>query len=232
MMKTLFTSLWLLTAAAEASMAASAPPGNDSDRLTSGVALIRRVKPAMAALFAPGENESMASGAGTVIHPAGFILTADHVVTGHNGFAIFGLTRESYRVVGRLPEKDLTLLKVESPSPRKYVPLGRSKDIWDGEPVIAVGNPSGRGLVYSQGIVSAASIDPTWPSLLHKTYWRIETTNHEDAADGRDDFIQFDAASNRGNSGGPLLNSAGELIGIVAQKSFDEQGVNWAIPVD
>jgi S1-C subfamily serine protease len=213
----------------------AAQVSTDSPRMTKGVELIATVKPAVAAIFAPNKDGTGGStGTGTVIHPAGYVLTANHVVDGGDeGFAVFGLTRETYRVVGRLPEKDLAILKIESPTPRRHVPLGRSHDTMDGEPVVVIGNPGGRGLVFSQGIVSAASIDPSWPTLLSKTYWRAEATRGEEGRfDGRDDFIQFDAASNRGNSGGPLINHAGDLIGVVSQKSYEEQGINWAIPAD
>lgn len=232
-MKTPFCVLCLPVIFGMARLPVSAQIASDSPRMTKGVELIANVKPAVVAIFTPGKDGGGSTGTGTVIHPAGFILTADHVVTDREGFAIFGLTREHYRVVGRLPEKDLALLKVESSAPRMYVRLGRSNDTMDGEPILVIGNPGGRGLVYSQGIVSAASIDPSWPNLLAKTFWRSEPAKGEVVqSDGRDDYIQFDAASNRGNSGGPLINYDGDLIGIVSQKKFDEQGVSWAVPVD
>lgn len=192
------------------------------------VELIRRVKPAVVPIFAFGDKNEINSGAGAVVHPAGFILTADHVTREREGVALFGLTREPYRVVGRLPEKDLALLKVAAPTPRDFLVLGRSSEVNDGEPVLAIGNPGGRGIVYSQGIVSCASMDPSWPSVLSQSYWRSSLQQ----GIGRDDYIQFDAASNRGNSGGPLLNAAGELIGVVAAKRDGEEAINWAIPVD
>ncbi len=208
-------------------MAASAS-GGDSPRVNPTVELIRRVKSAVVPVFAFGTNDSLSSGAGAVIHPAGYILTADHVTRDLEGVVLFGLTREPYKVIGRLPEKDLAILKVAGTKPRDSLPLGRSSEVLDGESVIAIGNPGGRGIVYSQGIVSCASMDPSWPSVLSQTYWR----DSAEPDPGRDDYIQFDAASNRGNSGGPLINAEGELIGIVAAKRDGEEAINWAIPVD
>ncbi len=201
--------------------------GADSLRVNATVELIRRVKGAVVPVFAFGTNDTLSSGAGAVIHPAGYILTADHVTRDLEGVVLFGLTREPYKIVGRLPEKDLAILKVANPKPREYLPLGRSSEVMDGESVIAIGNPGGRGIVYSQGIVSCASMDPSWPSVLSQTYWR----DSPEPDLGRDDYIQFDAASNRGNSGGPLINAEGELIGIVAAKRDGEEAINWAIPV-
>ncbi len=200
----------------------------DSVRVSPTVELIRRVKTSVVPVFAFSTNDSLSSGAGAVIHPAGYILTADHVTRDLNGVVLFGLTREPYKVVGRLPEKDLAILKVASPKPCEFLTLGRSSEVLDGETVIAIGNPGGRGIVFSQGIVSCASMDPSWPSVLSQTYWR---TSSEPSL-GRDDYIQFDAASNSGNSGGPLINAAGELIGVVASKHNREEAINWAIPVD
>jgi len=200
----------------------------DSARVTPTVELIRRVKDAVVPIFSFGTNDTLNSGAGAVIHPSGFILTADHVTRDFKGVAIFGLTREPYQIIGRLPEKDLAILKVAAPKPRAFLPLGHSAEVQEGETVLAIGNPGGRGIVFSQGIVSCASMDPSWPSILSQTYWR-DTFEH---GVGRDDFIQFDAASNPGNSGGPLINAAGELIGVVAAKLNGEEAINWAIPVD
>lgn len=208
--------------------AAATAMAETSIRLTPTVELIRRVRTSVVPIFAFGTNDNLNSGAGAVIHPSGFILTADHVTRDLEGVAIFGLTREPYRIVGRLPEKDLALLKVAAPKPRDFLPLGRSSEVWEGETVLAIGNPGGRGIVYSQGIVSCASMDPTWPSVLSQTYWR----DTFDPGAGRDDYIQFDAASNPGNSGGPLISAAGELIGVVSAKRNGEEAINWAIPVD
>lgn len=200
----------------------------DAVRVTPTVELIRKVKGAVVPVFSFGENDQLNSGAGAVIHPNGFILTADHVTQDREGVVLFGYNREPYKVVGRLPEKDLAVLKVAAPKPREFLVLGRSDEVMEGETVLAIGNPGGRGIVYSQGIVSCANMDPTWPSALSQTFWRSDSTPKL----GRDDYIQFDAASNRGNSGGPLINAAGELIGIVARKQNDEEAINWAIPVD
>ncbi|HWI56425.1 MAG TPA: trypsin-like peptidase domain-containing protein [Bacillota bacterium] len=215
-------------AAALALLAAMVAAAQNSNCPNPTVELIRRAKPAIVPIFSFGTNDTLNSGAGAVIHPSGFILTADHVTRDKEGVALFGLTREPYRVIGRLPEKDLALLKVAAPQPRAFLPLGRSSAVCEGETVLAIGNPGGRGIVFSQGIVSCASIDPTWPNVLSQAYWN----NGADAASGRDDFIQFDAAVNHGNSGGPLINAAGELIGVVAMKKNDEEAINWAVPVD
>ena len=208
-------------------VAMTSATAQESARLTPTVELIRRVKAAVVPIFAFGKDGNLSAGAGAVIHPSGFILTADHVTRDLEGVAIFGLTREPYRIVGRLPEKDLAVLKVAAPKPRDCLALGRSRDVWEGETVLAIGNPGGRGLCFSQGIVSCTSMDPTWPSLLHQTYWR----DSMDPAGGRDDYIQFDAASNPGNSGGPLINAAGELIGVECAKGSGEEAINWAIPI-
>ena len=149
---------------------------------------------------------------------------------------LFGLERVPYRVVGRLPERDVAVLKVDASHVKAVIALGRSHDLRAGEPILVGGNPSGRGIVFATGIVNSPSIDPSWPNILVKSYWRNEM---EEAArkklhstGGRPDFIQFDASSNRGNSGGPLVNAEGRLIGVVAQKSFEEESINWAIPID
>ncbi len=77
---------------------------------------------------------------------------------------------------------------------------------------------------------------PAWPNLLVKSYWQKETDDlqgkRERSTGGRPDFIQFDATTNKGNSGGPVVNFDGSLIGLAALKSTQEEGTNWAIPVD
>src|SRR6185312_4494142 len=127
-----------------------------------------------------------------------------------------------YRTIGRLPEKDLALIKVGSDRPLVSVPLGRSNDLMAGEPILVGGNPGGRGIVFTAGIVSSPSVVAGMPALTMVYF----------PGDARDHMIQFDAASNAGNSGGPLINAEGQQIGIVASGISDEQNINFAIPID
>ncbi len=209
---------------------------DESPRITPTVKIIEKVQPAVVPLFTRTGDNSGGTGSGVVIHPAGFILTADHVTQDFEGVALFGLQRVPYEVVGRLPERDLAILKVSIPNEYIFAPLGRSNDLKAGEPIIVGGNPAGRGVVFSLGIINAPSIDPSWPSILSKSYWRTDLDEAKyrqlKSTGGRPDFIQYDASTNRGNSGGPLINYEGQVIGIVSQKSFVEEGINWAIPVD
>jgi hypothetical protein len=102
------------------------------------------------------------------------------------------------------------------------VPLGRSHDIQAGEPILVGGNPGGRGIVFSSGIVSAPDILLGASALAMAFY----------PDDARDRFLQFDAASNPGNSGGPVINAEGEQIAVVVAKVLQEQDINFAIPID
>jgi S1-C subfamily serine protease len=208
----------------------------ESPRITPTVRIIEKAEKAVLPIFIQNGPTSFGSGAGVVIHPKGFVLTADHVTQAFPGVVMRGLERVPFQVVGRVPERDVALLKIDPTSVRGSLSLGRSDDIKTGEPILIAGNPAGRGLVFSQGIVNSPSIDPSWPNMLAKSFWRSETQIEEfqskKSTGGRPDFVQFDAVSNRGNSGGPLINMEGQVIGVVATKSFNEEGVNWAVPVD
>lgn len=192
-----------------------------SPRETPTVQLIRKVRGAVLPIFAEPEKGRLSSGTAAVIHPDGFLLSNDHVMLGKPGVAIIDRKRYEFRVVGRLPGKDIALLELRVPEVPAPVPFGRSHDLMAGEPIIAAGNPGGRGIVFTQGIISAPSImrDVT---ALTITFFKT----------GRDEFIQFDAASNPGNSGGPLINALGEQIGIVSAGVRGEENINYAIPID
>ena len=140
-------------------------------------------------------RRSQALGSGFVISEDGFIVTNNHVIQGADEILIeffegFELEAE---IVGTDPNTDLALLKVESDEPLSYVPWGDSEVARVGDWVMAMGNPLGQGFSVSAGIVSARG------RALSGTY---------------DDYIQTDAAINRGNSGGPLFNMDGEVIGV------------------
>lgn len=192
-----------------------------SPRETPTVRLIRDVRGAVLPIFAEPEKGRLSSGTASVIHPDGFLLSNDHVMLGKPGVAIVGRDRFEFRVVGRLPGKDIAVLELKIPEAPAPIAVGRSQDLMTGEPILAAGNPGGRGVVFSQGIISAASIMRD-VNALAMTHFKS----------GRDEFIQFDAASNPGNSGGPLINALGEQIGIVSAGVHNEENSNYAIPID
>jgi len=143
---------------------------------------------------APRPRRSQALGSGFVISPDGYIVTNNHVIEGADEILIEFFSGEELEaeVVGTDPNTDLALLKVEAED-LPFVPWGESEDMRVGDWVMAMGNPLGQGFSVSAGIVSARG------RALSGTY---------------DDYIQTDAAINRGNSGGPLFNMDGEVIGV------------------
>ncbi len=146
---------------------------------------------------APGgrPRRSQALGSGFVISGDGYIVTNNHVIDGADEIEIefySGRTLPA-EVVGTDPNTDIALLKVEDDETLPFVPFGDSDGARVGDWVVAMGNPLGQGFSVSAGIVSARN------RALSGTY---------------DDYIQTDAAINRGNSGGPLFNLDGEVIGV------------------
>jgi serine protease Do len=142
---------------------------------------------------APRRSEAL--GSGFVISEDGFIVTNNHVIEGADDIEIefFSGNRLNATLVGTDPKTDIALLKVESDAPLPLVPFGDSDLMRVGDWVVAMGNPLGQGFSVSAGIVSARN------RALSGTY---------------DDYIQTDAAINRGNSGGPLFNMDGQVIGV------------------
>jgi S1-C subfamily serine protease len=208
-------SLILAWALGMGHVGAAAP---DSARDTPTVRLIREVQDGVVAIFSPP-----VVGSGSVIHEDGFILTNDHVVGNRPGVVLLsGGTILPYRIFGRLPAKDLALVQITPKQPLKPIPLGRSADLMAGEPVVVGGNPGGKGIVFSSGIISSPSVAIS-THALQMVYSPSNT---------RDRFIQTDAAINPGNSGGPLINAEGRQIGVVCSKNAGEETINNAIPVD
>jgi serine protease Do len=144
----------------------------------------------------PGRpRRSNALGSGFVISEDGFIVTNNHVIDGADSIEIefFSGERLAAKVVGADPNTDVALLKVESSKPLSFVIFGNSDVMRVGDWVMAMGNPLGQGFSVSAGIISARNRE------LSGTY---------------DDYLQTDAAINRGNSGGPLFNMTGEVVGV------------------
>lgn len=143
----------------------------------------------------PRPRRSQALGSGFVISEDGFIVTNNHVIEKADEILIefFEGGELEAKVVGTDPNTDIALLKVESDEPLPFVNFGDSDLMRVGDWVMAMGNPLGQGFSVSAGIVSARN------RALSGSY---------------DDYIQTDAAINRGNSGGPLFNMDGEVIGV------------------
>lgn len=162
------------------------------------------------------------AGTGFVWDNDGHIITNFHVVQGGNSFVItFHNDKNQYKakVVGVAPNKDIAVLKlIEKPASLKSISVGSSRDLLVGQMALALGNPFGLDHSISKGIISALGrkINGIGGVKIH-------------------DMIQTDAAINQGNSGGPLLNSSGELIGMntmIFSTSGSSAGLGFAVPVD
>ncbi len=168
--------------------------------------------------FAP--RRSQAIGSGVIISPDGFILTNNHVVAGGRNVKVTLHDKREFeaRIIGTDPSTDLAVLKIEGDD-LSHITLGNSDHVQVGDWVYAVGNPLQLRSTITAGIVSALSRDVQ----IINDRMRIES------------FIQTDAAINKGNSGGALVNREGELIGIntaIATESGMNQGYGFAIPIN
>ena len=155
-------------------------------------------------------------GSGVIVSPDGYILTNHHVVDGALEIRVETTDNHSFtaKVVGSDPPSDLAVLKIDATN-LPTLSLGDSDKVRVGDPVLALGNPMGIGQTVTSGIVSAKG----------------RSTGLSDGS--FEDFLQTDAAINRGNSGGALVNTTGELIGINSQilsPSGGNIGIGFAIP--
>ncbi len=167
---------------------------------------------------APAQPQAVeAKGAGFIINSNGIIVTNNHVVKDAQTVSVTMSDGTSYpaKIVGTDPKTDLAVLKINAGHPLPYVELGQSKDVEPGEWVVAMGNPFGLGETVTAGIVSALG---------------------RNIGDGPyDRFIQIDAPINEGNSGGPLFDQRGQVIGIntaILTPSGGSVGIGFAIPSD
>ncbi len=162
----------------------------------------------------PREFQAESLGSGFVISPDGYILTNNHVVGDVDSITVTfeNGTELEAEVVGRDPKTDVALIRVEATEPLQALPLGDSDKVRPGDWVVAIGNPFGFEHTVTAGIVSG---------------------KHRIIGQGSyDDFIQTDAAINPGNSGGPLINLAGEAIGINTAINPRANTMGFAVPVN
>ena len=154
------------------------------------------------------------AGSGFIIDRAGYILTNHHVIESADRINVTLSDGRAFRavVVGTDPAVDVALLKIDGSSDLPEAPLGNSDDLRVGEWVCAIGNPLGYVHSVTVGVVSFIGRKLFDPSL--------------------DDYIQTDAAINLGNSGGPLINSRGEVIGINSAISSRASNIGFAVPIN
>jgi serine protease Do/serine protease DegQ len=164
----------------------------------------------------PAESDARVSlGSGVIIDRRGYILTNNHVIRGADRIIVRLSTQEELKatVVGRDPQTDLAVIRVESDRPLPEAPLGDSDRLRVGEWALAIGNPFGLNHTVTVGVISGTGrSDPGVPGYAH--------------------FIQTDASINPGNSGGPLLNVEGEVIGINTAIVAPGHGIGFASPIN
>ena len=171
--------------------------------------------------FWTGQRLGQSSGSGVIISSDGYIVTNNHVVENAEEIKIeLNDNREySAQLVGTDPTTDLALLKIEE-SGLSYIKMGDSDSLQIGEWVVAVGNPFGLQSTVTAGIISAMGRNI---NILNNEQYSIES------------FIQTDAVVNPGNSGGALVNTNGELIGIntaIISQSGQYEGYSFAVPIN
>jgi serine protease Do len=159
--------------------------------------------------------EFQSMGSGFIVDPEGLVVTNNHVIENADEITVTldDGTQLPAELIGRDPKTDLALLKVDSESELAYASFGDSEDTRAGDWVIAIGNPFGLGGTATTGIVSARGRD-------------IQ-------AGPFDDFLQIDAPINRGNSGGPLFDASGQVIGVntaIYSPNGGNVGIGFAIP--
>ena len=161
----------------------------------------------------PYPHSTMAQGSGFFISPDGLVVTNNHVVEDAKDISVTLENGDKYpaTLVGADPRTDVALLKVNAPKPFPYVEFS-NKDPRVGDWVLAVGNPFGLGGTVTAGIISA---------------------HNRDIGSGPYDYLQIDAAVNRGNSGGPSFNLDGEVVGMntaIVSPSGGSVGIAFAVP--
>ena len=159
--------------------------------------------------------EMQGMGSGFIVDPQGYIVTNNHVIDGAGEITVIlhDGSRHEATVKGRDPKTDLALLKIDTDEELTYVRFGDSDESKVGDWVVAVGSPFGLGGSVSAGIISARSRD------IHSGPY--------------DDYLQIDAPINRGNSGGPLFDANGRVVGVntaIFSPSGGSVGIGFAIP--
>jgi S1-C subfamily serine protease len=191
-------------------------------------ALTEKVSPSVVSIITSGASMSAggmyeAAGTGMVVSKNGYVLTNKHVVSGARSATVImsdGSTHKNVPIVGTDPLNDIAFLKIPDVNDLKAIELGDSKTVRVGQQVVAIGNALGQ---YDNSVTSGIVSGLGRPVQAGDESGRnVETLS---------DLLQTDAAINSGNSGGPLLNMQGQVIGINTAVAADAQNIGFAIPI-
>ncbi|MDB5162776.1 MAG: putative HtrA2 peptidase [Candidatus Saccharibacteria bacterium] len=170
-----------------------------------------------------GTASQQGAGTGIIVSSDGYIMTNNHVIEDANDVVVIdstGVQFDDVTVIGRDPLNDVAFLKVKSNATFKPVTLGTSSTLRIGQQVVAIGNALGQ---YSNTVTSGIISGVGRPVTAEAGNGQTETLT---------DLIQTDASINPGNSGGPLLNMAGQVIGINTAIAADANGIGFSIPIN
>lgn len=192
-----------------------------------------KVSPSVVSILTKGEVSSyfgtqtqQGAGTGIIVSADGYVLTNKHVVQGSQTVSVVtsdGVTHTNVKVIGEDPLNDVAFLKINDVSDLKAAELGDSSSLRIGQSVVAIGNALGQYKnTVTSGIVSGTGRSVT----------AAAESGSSDATETLTDLIQTDAAINPGNSGGPLVNIAGQVIGMNTAIASDANGLGFSIPIN
>lgn len=170
-----------------------------------------------------GTTSSEGAGTGIIVSKDGYIMTNNHVIDGAETVSVIdheGRMYESVKVLGRDPLNDVAFLKVQSDNEFAPVLIGNSSTLRVGQQVVAIGNALGQ---YSNTVTSG---------IVSGTGRPVTASSGNGDAESLTDLIQTDASINSGNSGGPLINLSGQVIGINTAVATNANGIGFAIPIN
>ncbi len=195
-----------------------------AEKVSPSVVSILSTSRSRTSLYSYSSAESQSAGTGIVISKDGYILTNNHVVDGATKVSVVtddGVTYDDVDVLGRDPLNDVAFLKINGAKDLTPAELGDSKTVRIGQQVVAIGNALGQ----YKNTVTSGIISGTGRSVTASSDGTSRT------AEELTDLIQTDAAINSGNSGGPLVNMAGQVIGINTAIAQDANNVGFVIPI-
>ncbi|MCQ2570792.1 MAG: trypsin-like peptidase domain-containing protein [Candidatus Saccharibacteria bacterium] len=208
--------------------------GNSTEFKETSIAnIVSKVTPAVVSIISEtrstgyqslfGSRTSQSAGTGMIVSADGYIITNKHVIEGATKVQVItdaGDTYDNVSIVGEDPLNDVAYLKIKNAKDLPTITLGDSKSIAVGQPVLAIGNALGAYQnTVTQGIISGTGRSVT------------ASDSNGGNAETLTDMLQTDAAINPGNSGGPLVNAAGDVIGINTAVSTSANGLGFAIPI-